>query len=468
MVDINTVDVAIVGAGPAGLFAALETSRAKLNTIVIEQGNAQNVFCRSYSKQVFDLTLCEPKCRHYGCLQGLGGAALHFESTLDNYQLGKSKPSESLLNAFGGDSNDLELIVNDVFETFSKHGLALESSEPTGKMGCQDQKHHCSTVSANFQEVKSIISGITQELNNMGTKILSNNSLANILFDGSVYELQLKTKQGLHTLKAKQIVFATGKRSFEQLLSFADKVGVKYVFPKEVELGVRVETTREFLKDLFKESYNPKIKYTDESGSSTRSFCFCDGGRIMQYTIAPQYPAHRILDGQHAHTQAGIKTNFAILTKRSVPEGSTSIEFVLKYIADCTNLVIDSIPGQLYSDFSRNCRSSDHLIQSVHSTLADVKSGNIRAITDQYFVAVKEFLEYLSATTKKEIPDTTLILAPAVERYVPIVEVNANFQSNVRGLYFVGDCSGRVFGIVSAAASGTKVGRFIARGNTHE
>lgn len=464
-------DIIIIGGGPAGQFAAIETAKNKLSTVLIEKsGSFEDTLCEKLVKQTYNAALPESLCKKHFCLEGLGGAALHFESNFDNYFEDNSifLFSSSLIETL---KNKVSLagLINEVYGKFFSYGLTLEEEKHETcsplQLSTRFDIFSAGNIPVNLVTVRKIANAMEHDLKSSGAEVMEHCEFVDMdQYDRSyLVHLQTKNKSRI-TLYGSNIIFAMGKRSFGVLLPIIDKLGIDYTFPDYVELGIRVEVPREWLNDILSQNHNPKIKLNLSHDKYSRSFCFCDGGRLMQYPLSPEYKDVLILDGQHAHTVKGQKTNFAILTKVKIPDEKSSIDHVLNYVKDCSNFKGDHLPAQLYQDYLFDRKSSLQNINEIRPTLSKLTPSNFRDVFSDYGIDVITFLTSLAEDIGKEIPMETLIVAPAVEKYLPRVILDSNLKSSIGGAYFVGDCSGNVSGVISAAVTGLKAGKAIVGG----
>lgn len=449
--------VIVIGGGPAGQMAAIETAKSGLATVLIDKGRTfSDSLCYRMVKQTRNTTLKEPYCLNQSCLEGLGGAAFHFEANLDNYPFRNSQSSglttpfsNSLVEAFG-DTFHLAEVVSEVYQRFFSYGLTA----PQGSPGI---------IPVNIATIKKIGGAMENDMKASNVEVILEEEFLEIIPSKEGYTVNTRNKYGSsHSIFGEKVIFATGKRSFKSLLLNINTLGIVYKFPEDVELGVRVEVPREWLMDMLSDSPNPKINSQGSNNECSRSFCFCDGGRLMSYSISNAHREKRVLDGQHANTNKGPKTNFAILSKIRVPDDKNSIDHVIDYIDAC-NTRVGGVPAQLFIDYVNNRESKMRDVYKIQPTLSGLCATNLRNLLQEYGVDILGFLNTLSDFVGKEIPKETLIVAPAAEKYLPQIKLKSNFESGLNGIYFVGDCSGIVSGIVSAAATGLRAGRSIVR-----
>ncbi len=168
----------VIGAGPAGLFAALELSRSKIDTLVIDQGmDVSQRLCPLKSKGY--CMHCHP-C-HIMC--GVGGAGTY---------------SDGLLNlhpSIGGDltklaGEDAWNLIETIDSTFLKYGAPKEAMEPKAE-DAEMLRRKAAAAGARFIAIKQrhmgsdktpeIISAFKKDLVQKGVKFLLNTTFVDLI-----------------------------------------------------------------------------------------------------------------------------------------------------------------------------------------------------------------------------------------------------------------------------------------------
>ncbi len=80
-----------------------------------------------------------------------------------------------------------------------------------------------------------------------------------------------------------------------------------------------------------------------------------------------------------------------------------------------------------------------------------------------YIQILQGFLNHLEEFIGEAIDEDTLFYGMDGKFYSPTIETDENFQTNIQGLYVIGDCSGVTHSLSQAAASGIFVGKYLAR-----
>ncbi len=277
-------DVIIVGAGPAGLFAAYEliTKNEKLKVLLLDQGKfAENRVC---PMNKFG-TNCK-NCNPCGILSGFGGAGTFSDGKL-NYvaKLGKSDlykymnsdeaekllvDTENIFNFFGMDS--------DVYPTNMAEAKKIEKEVAlTGaKLLIIKQKHLGS------DKLPGYITGITNFLKDKGVEVMEMVTVKDVHDEKKSIKVIAKKRGEELEFKAKNVIVAPGRTGAKWIQALADKYEIPYL-SQSIEIGVRVEVRRELLEDLCSVIYDPSIFIkTKTYGDEIRTFCTNPGGFVTK------------------------------------------------------------------------------------------------------------------------------------------------------------------------------------------
>ena len=240
--------VLIIGAGPAGLFAALKLIELGLKPIIIERGKESD-------KRKSDIVALN---RNKGinadsnyCF-GEGGAGTFSDGKLYTRSKKKGDPVE-------------------VFEIFHLHGAAddiLYDSHP----------HIGSDL------LPGVVGRISDTIRSHGGEIHFEEKLTEILLDNNCVK-GCKTASG-KTYKANQLILATG-HSAHDIYELLDSQGIE-LEKKGFAMGVRVEHPQSLIDHIqyhgSRGKYLPASSYSLVEQVNDRgvySFCMCPGGRIV-------------------------------------------------------------------------------------------------------------------------------------------------------------------------------------------
>lgn len=452
------IDVIIVGAGPAGLFAALELSRSSANVLVIDQGkDIADRVCPMKNRG--HCLHCDP-C-HIMC--GVGGAGAYSDGLLN------------LQPTIGGDLKRLAGdnawdLVNEVDSTFLRYGAPdqiLEPSEEDAEM----LKRKTAAAGARFLPIRQrhmgsdrtpkIIAAFKRELEQMGIKFRLNSRVDDLIIEGDRCS-GVKLADGTQ-IKASKTLLALGRIGAQWIDILLDRYAIKARYGP-LDIGVRVEVPSIIMDPITRINRDPKFHIvTRRYDDFVRTFCTNPGG----FVVKEEYLDFIATNGHSMTNQRSENTNFAFLVRLELTK---PVENTTAYGMSIAKLVT-TIGGrrpviQRLGDLHRGRRSTEARIarNAVENTLKDVTPGDISmALPHRIVMDIIEGLEILNQIVPGVNADSTLLYAPEIKFYAREVEVlDKNLQTSIEGLYVAGDGAGLSRGIVTAAATGILAGRGIA------
>jgi uncharacterized FAD-dependent dehydrogenase len=451
-------DAIIVGAGPAGLFAALELVKSHFDVLVIDQGkDIPERLCPM--KQWGSCLHCQP-C-HIMC--GVGGAGTY---------------SDGLLNLHPTIGGDLEKLtggraghlVEEVDEAFRGYGACGELQEPT-PLDEEMLRHKAAASGARFIPIKQrhmgsdktprIIAAFKQDLEKKGARFLLGATLCDLqVLNGRVRGVVLKDGT---RIDARCTLLALGRVGAGLVCHLIDKWGISARYGP-LDVGVRVEVPSVIMDPVTRVNRDPKFHIvTHRYDDFVRTFCTNPGG----FVVKEEYLDFIATNGHSLVEEKTENTNFAFLVRLAL---TRPLENTTAYGMSIARLVTTLGGGrpvlQRLGDLHCGRRSTEQRIarNSVRNTLQDVTPGDISmGLPHRVVMDLIEGLEILNRIIPGVNADSTLIYAPEIKFYAREIGVDEMLQTNLRGLYAAGDGAGLSRGIVTAAATGLLAGRGMAR-----
>jgi uncharacterized FAD-dependent dehydrogenase len=444
-------DVIVVGAGPAGLFAAYHLcENSALRVLIIEKGKSPfKRRCR-----INDYSECF-KCKPCDILSGVGGAGLFSDGKLNFiFKLGKTdlsqfmpvpeaealiEETESIFNRFGMDSP--------VFPT--DMARALEIRKHAKRFGIDlliiRQKHIGS------DRLPEHIAAIADHLRARGVTIRTSEEVKDIeTVDGRAADVT--TNRG--TYSARQVILAPGRVGADWMGQLALKFGLG-LKQRGIEVGVRVEVHNDIMQDLCEVIYDPSFfiqtaKYDD----LTRTFCTNRGGLVS----LENYSDFVCVNGHAFRDRKSENTNFAFLSKVVLTEPVTDNQSYGEAIGSLATLIGGGKPIlQRFGDLKRGRRSTWNRIHKgyIRPTLTNVVCGDIAmALPERILTNIIEGLDKLNCVIPGVSNDETLLYAPEIKFFATQIETDSDLETGAPGVYVAGDGPGVAGNIVSAAATG--------------
>ncbi|MEM4061975.1 MAG: NAD(P)/FAD-dependent oxidoreductase [Desulfurococcaceae archaeon] len=464
-------DVAIVGAGAAGLFAAVELVKQGVQgrRIAIFEKGAHIEARRCPMANRYTNRAHGQECRNCSpchVVYGVGGAGT-FSSGIVNLRpdvggeldklLGSWEDAENvisyldkLLVEFGAPENTL--IVPDPKKTKSIEKLAAKAGAkyipvPQRVLGTEN--------------VIKVVENITRFLENAGVSI----------FTLTPVERVEKSQEGLFKLTttrgdyyARRVLLAPGRGGAHWFRQVAETLGIE-VEPTPLDIGVRVEVPYYVAEHVTSVNFDPKIiLYTKSYDDMVRTFCTNPQG----YVLKEQYEDGTVgVNGATFNTAKSKNTNFALLVTLKLTVPYQDVLELGKSIARIATKVGMGKPLiQRLGDLEKGRRSTwERISRSIITpTLRDVTPGDISLVLPHRVVAnIVEAIERLDTVYPGLASPQTLIYAPEIKYYSVRAKVNKDFETSVPGVYAAGDGAGLSRGINGAAATGILAARGIAK-----
>lgn len=451
-------DVVIVGAGPAGIFSALElTEKTKLKVLMLERGPDINKR-KCPASRGFECVHCEP-C---SLLCGWGGAGAFSDGKL------------TLSTEVGGwldqyiTKQDLEALISHVDNVYLKFGASKRVyGEDIEKVEDIERK-------ASLAGLKLV----RQKIRHMGTERCAESlkKMRQALED----KVEIKTRtdikglivkngvaEGVETVKGekffgKYVIVAPGRSGAEWLQTEAQALGLK-TLNNPVDIGVRVEVLASVMEDLTNVLYEPKfIYYSRSSDDQVRTFCVAPYGEV----VTESYNGVLTVNGQSYAERKTENTNFAILVSTSFTEPFKEPIAYGKYVARLSNLLSGGILIQRLGDLEAGRRSTPERISRsvVTPTLRNATPGDLSFVLPyRYLADIREMLQALDQIVPGIHSRDTLLYGVEVKFYSSRLQLSNSLETRMHNLFTIGDGAGVTRGLVQASASGAVVAREILK-----
>ena len=455
-------DVVIIGAGPAGLFAAYEliTNNKKLKIAILDRGFKVAKRVCPMNKLGIPCQNCNP-C---AILSGYGGAGTFSDGKLNFIpKLGKSD-----LTKYMSESESYKLI-DETEEIFTKFNMDAEIY-PSNRDEALEIKKKVAIAGAKLLLIKQkhlgsdhlpeYINGICNFLEENGVTLLDKCDVDDICSSGKSYEITYNKNK---KISSKKVIVAPGRTGAKWIQELADKYSIPYL-SQSIEIGVRVEVRKDIMEEITNVIYDPTIFIkTSTYGDEIRTFCTNPGGFVAK----ENYYGYICVNGHALKDIKSNNTNFAFISKVNLTQPVTNTRLYGESIARIANVLGDGKPIiQSLKDLKSGRRSEWHRINKgfIEPTLKDCVAGDLALVLPHRIITnILEGLETLDKIIPGVNNDDTLLYGPEIKFFSNEIETNNNFKLEKEDIYFVGDGAGKAGNIVTAAATGLVAARDILK-----
>ena len=413
----------IIGSGPAGLFIGYMLSIEGYNPIIIERGEKIEDRIKTVDK-FFKEGVLNPNSN----IQfGEGGAGTFSDGKLNT--LVKDKREEK------------------VFEIFVENGAPKEI--------LYESKPHIGT-----DILRIVIKNMRNKMIENGANFRYNSTLTDILIkDGRVKSIIINNKE---KIKCETLILAIG-HSARDTFKMLYKKGINMI-SKPFAIGIRIQHESDLINESMYGKYakylnaaSYKLTYKAKDNRGVYSFCMCPGGFVVNSSSNKN---KLVINGMSNYKRDEKNSNTALIV--TVNENDYGKElfdgmnFQEQIEEKAYNIGKGKIPTQNYIDFKNN-KESIKLINEP-SFKGDYKLSNINDILPKYICNdLIEAIEYFNTKIKGYNNDNSIISAPETRTSSPIrILRDDNYQTNIKGIFPIGEGSGYSGGITTSAMDGIR------------
>ena len=413
----------IIGAGPSGLFAAYILALYGYKPILFERG-------KDVDNRIKDVD------------KFLETGELNINSNIQFGEGGAGTFSDGKLNTLVKDKNNR---MKFVFDTFVECGAPEEI--------LYDNHPHIGT-----DILRSVIKNLRNKIIELGGEIHFNSCLTDIIIkDNSVKGIIINDKDKYPTDVLFLCIGHSSRDTFKML--YKNKLDMT---SKPFAIGIRVIHDQELIDDnmyhdnkelLGHGSY--KLTYTTKENRGVYSFCMCPGG----YVINSSSENNRlVVNGMSNYKRDSGYANSAIVVTVTEDDFGHNLfdgmNYQMKLEEKAYNYGKGMILIQYYKDFLYNLKSED-----IHTNgiMGKYIESNLNEILPSFISSsIKEAFPYFG-TKIKGYDDNPILCACETRTSSPIRIVrNTELESNIKGIYPVGEGAGYAGGITSASMDGMK------------
>lgn len=450
--------VIIVGAGPAGLFAANELAE-KCDVVVIDKGRGI-----TERKCLMNSNKSCNHCNPCNILCGVGGSGTFSDGLLNL----RSDIVGGDLTDFT-DREDAEKIVKTIDNIFVKYGApdtpdALQDHTDETTEALRIKARSCGVRFINIKQrhigsdnSPQVIKNFENDLRKKGVEFLLEKEVADLIVEeNSCREVIFRDGE---TLRGDAVIFCPGRMGSGQINELIERHGINFSYGP-IDVGVRVEISSIVMKHITDINRDPKFHiFTKTHDDFVRTFCVNERG----YVVKEDHDGFVTTNGHSMREQKSKNTNFAFLVRIELTEPVENTRIYGRSIAKLATTIGGGKPiVQRFGDLRRGHRTTWEKLKRnpVENTLHEVTPGDISmALPGRIMTDILEGLEMLNNIIPGVTSDSTLLYAPEIKFYSLKLKVNSSMETSLKGLFAAGDGCGLSRDIVKAAATGILAAR---------
>ncbi len=430
---MKQADVAIIGAGPAGLFAADVLIESGLTTVVIDRG--------------------PEVARRTHIAFGVGGAGAFSDGKLNLTPKIGGDPA-----SIGRTPEEIQDYIDRIDATFTRFGAPKKYSgenadalmalkKAASRYGIEfisGRQRHMGTT-----PVRKVVERFWEHLRSHGIEASLGNRITRIERTDDRFILH-----GAETISARYVIAAPGRAGAYWLREEALQLGIETEYGP-IDVGVRVEFPAELYTPIERVMYDAKLRVrTATYDDMVRTFCTNPRG----FVVREKYEEFSLVNGHAENDVKTENTNFALLSHIELTDPVEDTTEYGRAIAKLATTIGGGRPIiQRLKDLNRGRRSTADRLRraTISPTLTDATPGDISmALPDRVAVNLREGLEQLNNIIPGLTADNTFLYAPEIKFYDTRYPVTNEMETQVPGFFVAGDSSGHSRGIVYSAVTG--------------
>lgn len=438
---MKNYQIAIIGSGPAGLFAAMRLEKFGLDKIAVIDRNP------------------------YPAGGLLNDGKLNFD-----YRVGMDIDELQIERAT---SEKMMQEIKEVFTRFTRcrqvtfidnnrklAALAGMASEHGAQFIAPEQWHWGTD---NGKALVDYLRGYLKKTEFLqGTEVVAIKKL-----NDSLFRLDCRSGRKRINYQAPLILAAPGRSGAYWFRDTADDLNIHHRFGP-IDVGIRLELNRQFYDFITDIVYDPKFIFTTaRHGDKVRTFCTNPGGRVR----LENYGDFKLVNGDALSGKKTRNTNFALINTIALTKPLSDTTEFGQSIARQFFLLGGGKPiVQRIGDFREGRRSSVATFNSkvrhfevCKATCAATPGDITLAMPARIMDNLWESLKSLDKIIPGILHPSTLLYAPEIKFFDTQYPTDRHLETNVKGIFVAGDGTGKSRGIVGAAVSGMIAAQGIIR-----
>jgi uncharacterized FAD-dependent dehydrogenase len=456
----KTYDVAVVGAGPAGIFAGLELCNAGLDVLLLDKGREIDARVCPVQNRSGCCALCAP-CH---LVSGFGGAGAFSDGKLTlSTQVG------GRLKELVGSEQARALIdyVDSIYLKFGAPPKVYGIGRTTSKL-----EREAASAGLTLTPVK--LRHLGTELCHETLKAMQNylspeldirlrTTIKNIVVeDGKVKAVEAGHGENIN---CRYLILAPGREGAEWLCNEAERLNLS-LDSNPVDVGCRVEVPMTTMEKLTATLYESKLEFYSRSfNDRVRTFCMCPGGEVIIESTGGSDPVITV-NGIGYTKPKTRNTNFAILVSTTFTEPFHEPIAYGKYLARLANILSGGVLVQRLGDLMDGRRSTQARLRNnpIEPSLKAAVPGDLSfALPYRYLKSIVEMLEAIDKLVPGVAFPQTLLYGIEVKFYSSRLKLTPCLETEITNMFAAGDGAGVSRGLVQASASGIVAAREILR-----
>lgn len=454
-------NVAIIGAGPAGIFTALEIVKLKpeWKVVLIEKGaRIEKRVCllREGYKSC-------PSCKTCGLLCGWGGAGAFSDGKL------------TLTPDVGGhlvdymSFKDVENLIQYCDDIYLEHGATevvygrnrsefadIERAATLAELKLVHSPVRHLGTEKSLHVLKHMQDYLEDKIEIINNKTVDKLDIENNKIKG--FTLSDGTK-----IDAEYVVVAPGREGADWFSKELIKNGVELI-NNAVDVGVRVELPAAVMEPITSRLYESKlIYYSPTFGDEVRTFCMNPNGEV----VSENYNGIQTVNGHSYADKKTQNTNFALLVSKKFTEPFKEPITYGQHVASLANMLSGGgILVQRFGDLLDGKRSTPDRIREsiIKPTLECAMPGDLSLVLPyRQLLSIIEMLYALDKIAPGVASRYTLLYGVEVKFYSARPKLTNELESKeIKNLFAIGDGAGVTRGLMQASASGVHCARVMA------
>lgn len=474
-------DVIVVGMGPSSIFFAYEMTKLNKNkkVLLIEQGKrVEDRNCPI--EKLGKCTKCKPFCNITSGFSGAGAfsdgkLSLYNQEDDDIYVGGNLHKyigveetkklidyTDEIYLKFGADSNleGTKFVeeVKGLKKKANKEGLTLIDI-PIRHLGTE-KAHELYQKLEKYLEENGIDMMFETEVKDL---IVENGEIKGVKITEASAK-KSKDTDNMQEVYADKVVIAIGRKGANWLVDMCDKHQIQ-TKAGVVDIGIRYELPDKVMKKV--NEYMYEGKFVGRPGpfkDKVRTFCQNPSG----FVSAEVYDNNLTLVNGHSYKEKKSEnTNLAILVSHNFTYPfNKPIEYGRNVAKNLNELGNGNVVVQRLGDIYRGKRTWEEELKnnSVVPTLKSAVPGDITfAIGYRTMTDILQFIRTLDKVVEGFANPDNLLYGPEIKFYSNQLEIDENFETNIKGLYSIGDGGGMTRGLMMASASGVQMARILEK-----